>query len=155
MSAILTWKRKDAMLLATTMGEETRAARVCGPEQLIEAQGLVRRIPVGEKVRASILKLVRAARPEAPEGGIEDGATAWGLWTARRQAPMLAVARAGPCWMAALRLRQTIEGPWPRRCCATPHGARVFTARAGGLTTAGVIERLCRGLLERRRSSSA
>src|SRR6202042_1829384 len=54
---------KRRMLLATTMGEETAAERIWGPEDLIEAQTLVRRIPVGEKVVASILRLVRAARP--------------------------------------------------------------------------------------------
>ena len=34
------------MLLATTMGEEARATRVCGPDDLIAAQALVRRMPV-------------------------------------------------------------------------------------------------------------
>src|ERR1043165_7964237 len=34
------------MLLATTMGDEKRAGRVCGPEDVLEAQSLVRRIPV-------------------------------------------------------------------------------------------------------------
>ena len=33
------------MLLATTMGEEARATRVCGPEDVIAAQALVRRMP--------------------------------------------------------------------------------------------------------------
>ena len=41
------------MLLATTMGEEKSASRVCGPEDLLEAQNLVRRIPVGEQVMSS------------------------------------------------------------------------------------------------------
>src|SRR6202142_680780 len=38
------------MLLATTMGEEKSPVRVCGPDDLLEAQTLVRRIPVGEQV---------------------------------------------------------------------------------------------------------
>ena len=53
------------MLLATTMGEEKNAVKVCGPDDLLEAQTLVRRIPVGEKVMESILSLVRAARPDS------------------------------------------------------------------------------------------
>src|SRR5712672_3276430 len=53
------------MLIATTMGEEKNAARVCGPDDLLTAQALVRRIPVGEKVMESILSLVRAARPDS------------------------------------------------------------------------------------------
>src|SRR5246500_482750 len=59
---------KDAertMLLATTFGEEVRAQQVCGPRDLIEAQSIVRHIPVGEKVVDAILRLVRAARPDA------------------------------------------------------------------------------------------
>src|SRR3978361_225416 len=43
------------MLLATTMGEEKNAVRVCTADDLLEAQTLVRRIPVGEQVMESIL----------------------------------------------------------------------------------------------------
>src|SRR6202000_3127530 len=53
------------MLLSTTMGEEQNAVKVCEPDDLLEAQALVRRIPVGEKVMESILTLVRAARPDS------------------------------------------------------------------------------------------
>src|SRR6201981_4175078 len=52
---------KDAerrMLLATTFGEETKAERACSPQDLMEAQTIVRHIPVGEKVTESILRLV-------------------------------------------------------------------------------------------------
>src|SRR3974390_858104 len=59
---------KDAerrMLLSTTFGEEAKPERVCGPNELLEAQSIVRRIPVGDKVIESILRLVRAARPGA------------------------------------------------------------------------------------------
>jgi MoxR-like ATPase len=136
------------MLLATTMGEETRAARVCGPEQLVEAQALVRRVPVGEKVMESILKLVRAARPGS--GGadaaiIEEGAIAWGPGPRASQALMLAV-----------RARALLEGRFAPStddvvALAGPvlrhRMALSFTARAEGLTTASVIERLCQGLL--------
>src|SRR5213080_2539842 len=64
------------MLLATTMGEEKSAAKVCGPDDLLDAQSLVRRIPVGEKVMEAILSLVRAARPSSEDGG--DKLIAWG-----------------------------------------------------------------------------
>src|SRR5437868_6638239 len=60
------------MLLATTMGEEKSAAPVCGPDDLLEAQTLVRRIPVGEQVMESILSLVHAARPDSDhESGVQ------------------------------------------------------------------------------------
>src|SRR5213592_2490614 len=38
------------MLLATTMGDEKRPQQVCVPDDLVQAQALVRRIPVGEQV---------------------------------------------------------------------------------------------------------
>ncbi|MBV9550640.1 MAG: MoxR family ATPase [Alphaproteobacteria bacterium] len=133
------------MLLATTMGEEVKAARVCGPEQLVEAQSLVRRIPVGEKVMASILKLVRAARPGSSEGGIEPGIIAWGPGPRASQALMLAV-----------RARALLDGRFSPStddvaALAAPvlrhRMALSFTARADGLSTAGVIADLCQSLL--------
>jgi MoxR-like ATPase len=132
------------MLLATTMGEETKASRVCGPEQLVEAQALVRRIPVGEKVMNSILRLVRAARPGG-EGGIEAGVIAWGPGPRASQALMLAV-----------RARALLDGRFaPSSDDVTALAGPVlrhrmalsFGARAEGLSTAAVIDDLCRKLL--------
>jgi MoxR-like ATPase len=133
------------MLLATTMGEEARAVRVCGPEELVEAQGLVRRIPVGEQVMNAILKLVRAARPGSLEGGLEDGVISWGPGPRASQALMLAV-----------RARALLDGRFAPStddvaALAAPvlrhRMALSFTARADGLSTAGVIDDLCRKLL--------
>jgi MoxR-like ATPase len=133
------------MLLATTMGEEQKASRVCGPEQLTEAQALVRRIPVGEKVMSAILKLVRAARPGSGEGGIAEGVIAWGPGPRASQALMLAVraralldGRFAPSTDDVL----TLAAPVLRHRMALS-----FTARAEGHSTAGVIENLCRSLL--------
>ena len=138
------------MLLATTMGEEARAARVCGPEDLVEAQALVRRIPVGEKVMQSILRLVRAARPNSEkggssEGGLEPGVIAWGPGPRASQALMLAVrARALLDGRFAPSTDDVVAlaGPVLRHRMALS-----FTARADGLSTAGVIDNLCRNLL--------
>jgi MoxR-like ATPase len=138
------------MLLATTMGEEARAARVCGAEDLVEAQALVRRIPVGEKVMASILTLVRAARPNDEKGGssdsgIEPGVIAWGPGPRASQALMLAA-----------RARALLDGRFAPStddvaALAAPvlrhRMALSFGARADGLSTAGVIDGLCRKLL--------
>ena len=79
------------MLLATTIGEEKNAARVCTPDDLLEAQVLVRRIPVGEQVMDSILTLVRAARPDSDHDGGLKGMIAWGPGPRASQALMLAV----------------------------------------------------------------
>jgi MoxR-like ATPase len=133
------------MLLATTMGEEAKAVRVCGPQELLEAQGLVRRIPVGEKVMNSILTLVRAARPGGEGGKLEAGVIAWGPGPRASQALMLAV-----------RARALLDGRFAPStddvaALAAPvlrhRMALSFTARADGLSTAGVIEDLCRRLL--------
>jgi MoxR-like ATPase len=133
------------MLLATTMGEEAAAVRVCGPEELVEAQGLVRRVPVGEKVMHAILRLVRAARPGSAEGGLEPGVIAWGPGPRASQALMLAV-----------RARALLDGRFAPStddvaALAAPvlrhRMALSFTARAEGLSTAGVIDNLCRSLL--------
>ena len=133
------------MLLATTMGEEAKAVRICGPAELVEAQALVRRIPVGEQVMNSILKLVRAARPGSDDGGLEPGVISWGPGPRASQALMLAV-----------RARALLDGRFAPStddvaALAAPvlrhRMALSFTARADGLSTAGVIETLCAKIL--------
>src|ERR1700712_4512398 len=86
------------MLLATTMGEEVRASRVCGPDDLIAAQALVRRMPVGETVMEAILRLVRAARPDSEHDDTR-GQIAWGPGP-----------RAGQAFMLAVRARALMDG---------------------------------------------
>ena len=67
-----------AILLATTGAEEARAHEVFTAAELLDAQTLLRRMPVGESVMEAILDLVRAFRPDdptAPEA--VRGAVAW------------------------------------------------------------------------------
>ncbi|HKY18047.1 MAG TPA: MoxR family ATPase [Rhizomicrobium sp.] len=137
------------MLLATTMGEEKSAARVCGPDDLLEAQTLVRRIPVGEQVMESILSLVRAARPNGSDPGGDhesglQGQIAWGPGPRASQALMLAVrARALLDGRLAPSTDDVVAlaGPVLRHRMALN-----FSARAEGATTAKVIARLCQSL---------
>src|SRR5882757_4462688 len=132
------------MLLATTMGEEKSAARVCGPDDLLEAQTLVRRIPVGEQVMESILSLVRAARPDSDHDSGIQGQIAWGPGPRASQALMLAVrARALLDGRFAPSTDDVVAlaGPVLRHRMALN-----FSARAEGATTASVIERLCASL---------
>ena len=56
------------ILFDTTGAEETKAKAAMTAEDLMAAQRLVRRLPVGELVVEAILALVRSARP-GPEGG--------------------------------------------------------------------------------------
>ena len=132
------------MLTATTIGEEKRASRVCDPEDLSDAQSLVRRMPVGETVMDSILRLVRAARPDSEHDDTR-GQIAWGPGP-----------RAGQAFMLAVRARALMDGrlaPSSEDIAALAgpvlrhRMALNFAARAEGVTTAGVIEKLCRTLL--------
>lgn len=139
---------KDAekeMLLATTFGEERHAQPVCTPEDLMAAQAIVRHIPVGDAVVESILRLVRAARPEADAAPDLRNVIAWGPGP-----------RASQAFMLACRARALIEGRLAPStddvvALAQPvlrhRMALNFAARAEGLTVQTVIERLCRTLI--------
>ena len=80
------------ILFETTGAEETRPKPAMTAEELMAAQRLVRRLPVGESVVEAILALVRSARPGADAG--ETGELiAWGPSPRASQALMLAATR--------------------------------------------------------------
>ena len=56
------------ILIATTGAEEAQVHQVFTAEELIAAQSVLRRMPVGDQVVEMILDLVRACRPGEPEG---------------------------------------------------------------------------------------
>ncbi len=79
-----------AILRATTGMEEGAAHAVFTPETLLEAQRLLRRMPVGEAVMALILDLVRMLRPGGGEAADWVGdALSWGPGPRAAQALML------------------------------------------------------------------
>jgi len=129
------------MLLSTTGAEQVQATRVMSAEELLGAQRLVRRIPVGESVVEAILSLVRSGRPESTGIAEVKSSVAWGPGPRASQALMLAVR------VRALldgRLAPSIDdvvalaGPTLRHRMALN-----FAARAEGVTLSGVIDRLC------------
>ncbi len=65
------------ILFDTTGAEEARAKPAMTADDLIAAQRLVRRLPVGESVVEAILTLVRSARP-GPEAGDIGKLISWG-----------------------------------------------------------------------------
>jgi len=65
------------ILFDTTGAEESRAKAAMTAEDLLSAQRLVRRLPVGESVVEAILALVRSARPSGDAGPIGK-LIAWG-----------------------------------------------------------------------------
>jgi MoxR-like ATPase len=78
------------MLLATTGASEQSVTAVLTAEELLAAQRLVRRIPVGESVVDAILALVRSGRPEESSIAEARQHVAWGPGPRASQALMLA-----------------------------------------------------------------
>ena len=127
------------IVFETTGSEETRAKPAMTAEDLMTAQRLVRRLPVGELVVEAILALVRSARP-GPEGGEAAKLIAWGPSPRASQALMLAVrARA----LLDGRLAPSIDDVIDLAEPVLKHRmALTFAARAEGATVEAVIARL-------------
>jgi MoxR-like ATPase len=127
------------ILFDTTGAEETKAKAAMTAEDLMAAQRLVRRLPVGESVVESILALVRSARP-GPEGGELAKAIAWGPGPRASQALMLAVrARALLDGRYAPSVDDVMELAEP---VLKHRMALTFAARADGETIPAVIAKL-------------
>ncbi len=126
------------ILFETTGSEETRPKPAMTAEDLMAAQRLVRRLPVGESVVEAILKLVRSARP-GPESG-DAKLIAWGPSPRASQSLMLAVrARA----LLDGRLAPSIDDVLELAEPVLKHRmALTFTARAEGETIEAVVARL-------------
>ena len=79
-----------AMILATTGTQHRQAQPVMSAPELLEAQRIVRAMPVGAKVVDGILQLVRGARPETAAWAELKTQLAWGPGPRAAQALMLA-----------------------------------------------------------------
>lgn len=129
------------ILIATTGIEDEKATAVFSAGELLAAQSLLRRMPVGDTIVEMILDMVRACRPDdssAPQF-VRDSVS-WGPGPRAAQALMLAV-----------RAEALIDGrlaPSPEdvRNLAAPvlthRMALSFAARARGETLANVISRI-------------
>ncbi|MGR3619939.1 MAG: AAA family ATPase [Roseovarius sp.] len=127
------------ILLATTGTEEASAHQVFTAEDLMAAQQVVRRMPVGDGVVEAILDLVRACRPEdegAPQT-VRDH-VAWGPGPRAAQALMLTVrARA----LLDGRLVPSVEDVVALARPVLSHRmALSFAARAEGVVLEDVID---------------
>jgi len=127
------------ILFDTTGAEESRPRLAMTGDDLISAQRLVRRLPVGESVVEAILALVRSARP-GPDAGDIGKLIAWGPSPRASQALMLAV-----------RARALLQGRYAPSvddviALAEPvlkhRMALTFAARADGESIPGVVGRL-------------
>ncbi|ABS68184.1 MoxR family ATPase [Xanthobacter sp. V7C-1B] len=126
------------ILFETTSAEEQKPRAAMSVDDLIAAQRLVRRLPVGESVVEAILTLVRSARPGAE--GPEQRYIAWGPGPRASQALMLAV-----------RARALLDGRYAPSlddvvALAEPvlkhRMALTFAARAEGESITHIIRRL-------------
>ena len=127
------------ILIATTGAEEAEAHQVFTADELIAAQSVIRRMPVGEQVVEAILDLVRACRPGEPEGRELADSLSWGPGPRAAQALMLTVrARA----LLDGRLAPSVADVAAlARPVLTHRMALSFSARARGESLASIIDR--------------
>ena len=127
------------ILLATTGEAESEANAIFGAGELLEAQNLLRRMPVGDSVVEMILDLVRAFRPDDPTASQNVRETvAWGPGPRAAQALMLAV-RART--MLDGRLAPSVEDVLDMARPVLSHRMALnFTARARGDTLIDLID---------------
>ncbi|MFC5066742.1 AAA family ATPase [Flaviflagellibacter deserti] len=127
------------ILLETTGADEVKPRTVMTADDLLAAQRLIRRLPVGDSVVDAILDLVRSARPETADPAIAP-LIAWGPGPRASQSLMLAV-----------RARALLEGRFAPSVddvidLAEPvlkhRMALTFAARAEGQTIPDVVKRL-------------
>ena len=136
------------ILLATTGAEEAEATQVFTKEELLKAQILLRRMPVGDSVVEMILDLVRAFRPD--EDGVSDrvrDTVAWGPGPRAAQALMMTVrARALLQGRLAPSAEDVIDMARP---VLSHRMALNFAARARGDSLANLIDSTAAGLSRR------
>src|SRR4051795_11938728 len=131
------------IVFETTGVDEAKPKQAMTSDELIAAQRLVRRLPVGESVVDAILKLVRSARP-GPDAGDLGKLIAWGPSPRASQSLML-VARARA--LLDGRLAPSIDDVIAMANPVFRHRMALnFTARADGVTIDGVIEHLKKGI---------
>ncbi len=129
------------MLIATTGPQESHAVPVMTAEELLAAQRLVRRVPVGEAVVDAILTLVRAGRSDSTDLPQIRQHVAWGPGPRASQALMLGVrARA----LIEGRLAPSVDDVLGLARPVLRHRMALhFAARADGVTMDDVIDQLC------------
>jgi MoxR-like ATPase len=128
------------ILIATTGAEDAQVHQVFADAELIAAQAVLRRMPVGDTVVEAILDLVRACRPGEPEGAALADVLSWGPGPRAAQALMLMVrARALLDGRLAPSVADVVAMARP---VLVHRMALNFAARARGEDLGGVIDRV-------------
>jgi len=128
------------MLIATTGAAETKPVPALTADELMAAQALIRRVPVGETVLEAILSLVRGGRPETSDDEQVQKHVAWGPGPRAAQALMLASrARA----LLDGRLAPSVDDVVALAPPVLRHRMALnFSARADGVALSDIIGRL-------------
>ncbi len=129
------------VLMATTGAADAQARPVLSAEGLIDAQAVLRRMPVGAQVVDAILDLVRACRPAEPDAhaAVRD-TLAWGPGPRAAQALMLMV-RARTLLQG--RLAPTLDDVAAMARPVLGHRMALgFAARAGGADLDTIIDQV-------------
>ena len=130
---------EKAIILATTGIEEGEVSQVFTAQELLEAQTLLRRMPVGDAVLEMILDLVRACRPDDEMAGDEVRKNvSWGPGPRAAQAFMLTVRAAA---LLDGRLAPTLDDVADMARPVLMHRmALSFAAKARGETLGSLID---------------
>jgi MoxR-like ATPase len=128
------------MLLATTGATEEKPVRVLDGKELLAAQALLRRVPVGDSVVEAILGIVRNGRLETTSLEQVTNHVHWGPGPRASQALMLAVrARA----VLEGRLSPSVEDVLALASPVLRHRMALnFAARAEGITIDSIVDAL-------------
>lgn len=128
------------ILLATTGAEEAQSTAVFTAQELIDAQQLLRRMPVGENIVEMILDLVRACRPGPDAAETVRASVSWGPGPRAAQALMLTVRAAA---LLDGRLAPSAEDVQSMAGPVLKHRmALSFAARARGENLDALIDQL-------------
>jgi MoxR-like ATPase len=128
------------ILLSTTGNNPKAAQRICTAEELLEAQELVRNVPVSESVVEAILTLVRQGRPETSDITNVKRHVAWGPGPRASQALMSGVR--ARCVLHK-RLSPSIDDVIALAAPILRHRMALnFAARAEGVSLTNIIDDL-------------
>ena len=128
------------MIFATTGSSEESAKQFLSRDELMDAQKLVRLIPVGESVVEAILQLVRNARPGETDDKFVNDSIAWGPGPRASQSLMLGVRAKA---LLDGRLAPSVDDVLELANPVLRHRmALSFAARADGHTIDSVIDHL-------------
>ena len=132
------------MVLVTTGLNQEKATKVLSAEDVITAQGVIRQLPIGQKVVDGILTLVQSGRPEQTKLESVKKYVSWGPGP-----------RAAQAFMLTARARALLEGRYSPSLddviALAPSVLRHrmalhFSARAEGKSIEDVIKEMCAGL---------